>query len=538
MNKNRLLAILPIFFLVSCSPSRAAKVDDVTNLKAAGINNGVVLKWNAVENADRYLIYKGNELYRETDNNFFTINFLDENEQYHLGVAAKNKNSVSKITYIDASPDAENDYDPFIDDLNTGLERLIGQSKINTFLNMGDVNTSSTNLYRFNNVINNMKNGVSQTIAYIGGSITVGEKSVAVDDNNHQKGYAYYSYKWLAEHYDRDNNSKFINASISGTDTCIATVRLEKDVLQYNPNLVFVEFVANNSGSSFDMRTYESLVRRILLQENNPAVILLFSGVDYSSSNQEGYARPIGNYYNIPMYSNLNALTSICENISQSRTDTIFSRYTEDGVHPTDQGHKLYAKGLVSVLKKLINQNKDDTSYAVPENPWREGYDCFVNLTYINNNTNTSYIQSTGSFVASDTSHRVLKDTADVEAFQNGWKKTDKNSNNSFVIKVRCKSFFIIYFAGNPEVPGDPEGTINASIQNDNVASDKLTLSWAANKTQKQSTLTSINDNGKGWGNPCCIIMLDKDVSDDYTLSIKMNANNETATLLAFGFVA
>ena len=540
MNKKHLLILLPLLLLASCgannNSSNNSKSEAITGLKATGIDSGIVLNWKAADNADSYVIYNGDEIYRETDNNFFTVNFLDNASTYHLGVAAKFNDTISDVVYLDAKPEAGKDYDPFIEDLNTSLEKRIGNSKINTFLQTSNANSNNTNVYRLKNVINKMQNGESQTIAYIGGSITVGETAKALDDNNHQKGYAYYSYKWLQEHYDKNNNSKFINASISGTDTCIATVRLEQDVLVNKPNLVFVEFCANNSTSLFDMKTYESLIRRILEQDNNPAVVTLFSAVDYGGTNQNSYARPIGDYYHLPMYSCLNGMEAICENISQSRTDSIFKFFTDDGVHPNDQGHKLYAKGLVYNLKNLINSDKDDTSYEIPNNPWREGYDCYTNLTYVNNKTNNNIITNLGSFVASDTSHRVLKDTADVVAYQNGWKKTAKDANEAMVIKVKCKSFFIIYFAGNPEVPGDPEGTFVASYQNDNDASDKGSLNWLANKTQKQSDLKTINDNGKGWGNPCCIILMDNDVANDYTINIKMANTSETGTLLAFGY--
>ena len=537
MNRKHFL-ILPLLLLASCggNNSNNAKSEAVTDLKATGIDSGIVLNWKAADNADSYVIYNGDETYRETDNNFFTLNFLDNETTYHLGVATKYKNKVSDIVYLDAKPEAGKDYDPFIEDLNTSLEKRIGESKIKTFFQTSNANNNNTNVYRLKNVINKMQNGESQTIAYIGGSITVGETAKALDNNNHQKGYAYYSYKWLQEHYDKNNNSKFINASISGTDTCIATVRLEQDVLVNKPNLVFVEFCANNSTSLFDMKTYESLIRRILEQDNNPAVVTLFSAVDYGGTNQNTYARPIGDYYHLPMYSCLNGMEAICGNISQSRTDSIFKFFTDDGVHPNDQGHKLYAKGLVYNLKNLINSDKDDTSYEIPNEPWREGYDCYTNLTYVNNKTNNTIITNLGSFAASDTSHRVLKDTADVVAYQNGWKKTSKTDNEAMVIKVKCKSFFIIYFAGNPEVPGDPEGTFIASYQNDNDTNDKGSLNWQANKTQKQSDLKTINDNGKGWGNPCCIILMDNNIANDYTVNIKMANANETGTLLAFGY--
>lgn len=536
-NKKYVLALLPLLLLVSCDKgTNENQISAIDNLKSTGIDEGVVLSWKSDDNALSYVIYQDENKVGETDNNFYTIHNLNNNQNYNLGVQAKYASTVSKISYISSKPEAGKDYDPFIDDLNTGLEKRIGNSKIKEMLEAGDVNTSATNISRFKKVINKMKGGESQTIAYIGGSITVGEKATAFDNKNHQKGYAYYSYSWLKEHYDKNKNSLFINASISGTDSSIATVRLEKDVLQYNPDLVFVEFCANNGSSIFDKKTYESLIRRILLQDNNPAVVLLFSAVDYAINNQDGYMKPMGDYYHLPMFSCLNALKKICGNIDQDLSDPIYKFFSADGVHPNDQGHKLYAKNLVYVLKKIINSELNEESYVVPTNPWSEGYDCFVNFNFVNNQTNSNSVKSLGSFEAKDTSCRVLKDTADVEAFQNGWVKSSRNSNDALVFEVTCKNFFIIYLAGNPDISGDPEGKMIASYQNKDNTADNGSLKWDVGRTQKQTRLETIVDNGHGWQNPCCIILFDNVVNATYTISIKMENISDLGTVLAVGY--
>lgn len=550
MKKLVALTIAPLLFaLPKCSFLKKDNENEenktsISEIGAYTYNEGVTLYWNDVSDATKYVVYQNDSKIRETDVNYTVIHNLTNGTEYKFDVEVIKGTTSDKKISIKATPSIDGEEkDPFIDLLNTPLEKQIGSTQIKLMRGAGNLNNvsqnpnASPNLYRFKRVLDAMKSGTSQTIGYIGGSITVGETAKALDSKNHQKGYAYYTYNWLKENYDKNRNSKFINASISGTDTCIASVRIEKDLLQYNPDLVFFEFCANNSTSIFDQKTYESLIRRILNQPNSPAVILLFSATNYSQYNQDSYMLPMGNYYHLPMFSMVNAMISVCGSSSNLTTsDPIFGKFSDDATHPNDQGHKLYAKLIVSTLRGLYNQDSTETSYEVPTAPWHAGYDCYENFTYVNNELNNSIISTTGSFIASNTSERVLKDTADVEAFQKGWKKTSQNGNSAMEITVTCKSFFIIYLAGNDYVPNDPKGKMIASYQNKNVTSDKGSLTWESNRTQKQGAIATVNDNGNGWDNPCCMILLDNEAAATYDISISMENNQGIGTILALGY--
>ena len=54
--------------------------------------------------------------------------------------------------------------------------------------------------------------------------------------------------------------------------------------------------------------------------------------------------------------------------------------------------------------------------------------------------------------------------------------------------------------------------------------------------TGKQSSLTNVVNNGNGWENPCCMILIDNDASATYNISIKMENAADTGILLAFGY--
>ena len=540
MNRQLSFFTLTLAILLSSCGGKAEpeiNPEGVANLSATGVNQGIALTWKADEGASSYVIYNGDKAVAETENTFFTLSFLNNNQSYKVGVAAKKEDKVSNVTYIFATPNEEKDYDPFLEDLNTGLEKRIGESKIKKMFTAGNINNDVTNIERYKLVLDKMANGISQTIAYIGGSITVGEKAIVVDKNNHQKGYAYHSYNWLKEHYDKNQNSKFINASISGTDSSIATVRLEKDVLVNKPNLVFLEFAGNNGTTEFDKKTYESLIRRILTQEQKPAVILLFSAANYVQS-QVNYMQPMGSYYHLPMFSMLGAMNQVVSTYDKS--DPVFKYFIssdpDDIVHPNAQGHILYAKTLCYTLKQLYKSQYSQSEYVTPSKPSQNRYDDYVDFTYVNNEYNNEIISSLGSFEAKETSHRVLKDTADVFAFQKGWKKLNGNANEPMQIHVTCRNFFIIYMAGNPAINGDPKGKMIASYVDSSDPNKKGSLSWESDRTCKQANISTVIDNGNGWDNPCAMILLDNEESATYDISIKMENASNLGTILAFGY--
>ncbi len=515
--------------------------ESVTSLEAHPIDSGMVLTWGASELASVYEVYMNDELKDTVSTTYATIEHLTNGTTYSFSVVAKNASGESDPVSVNAAPVEGGTYDNFIEGLNTTLEELIGKTGIAKMFGAGEEYANIANNYRLKRVIDKMKNGEETTIAYMGGSITVGENASLKDEDSHQKGYAYYSYEWLRRTYDKENKSEFINASISGTGSEIGIVRAQEDVLDHSPDLIFIEFAANNGSTDLYKQTYESLIRKCLTLENNPAVILLFSCTYYSLNGAETYMSQIGNHYALPMYTFNKALRSICTpyNNKQDKTgDEIWNAFSDDGTHPNDNGHQLYAKGLCYFLRNLITRDSDEEP-TLPDDPSKPGYDKYQSLEYYNNKNSSAVVKSLGSFVAADTATPSTSLQSDVTAFQNGWKKTDTTSNEAMSIEVSAKNFILIYEAGNSSVSGDPKGNIIVSYVNKNDASDAGELTWDVSKTAKQekSGSTEITDqSSNGWENPVGILIFDKDVVDTYVITIKMENNAGICTIMAFGY--
>jgi hypothetical protein len=71
----------------------------------------------------------------------------------------------------------------------------------------------------------------------------------------------------------------FRDAAIGGTSSQLGVFRLDRDVLRHKPDLVFLDFSANdgiNDATPETLASYESLMRRIITEARAPLVQVIF----------------------------------------------------------------------------------------------------------------------------------------------------------------------------------------------------------------------------------------------------------------------
>ena len=516
----------------------------VEGLTVNPIDSGVVLEWAGVKSANRYIVYQDGVEIGDTASTQYTIEGLVNGVDHTFGVVARNASGVSTmVTQVGHAVEGAT-YDTFINGLNTALEQKIGDETLSTMFQGGCTYIDSANNERLKAKLAKMQNGEATKVAFMGGSITVGETATQRDENNHAKGYAYYTYQWLKKNFDVQNKSKFINGSISGTGTEIGIVRAQKDILNHNPDIIFIEFAGNNGTSNFYKQTFESLVRKCLKLESNPAIVLVFSATTYSGG-AENYMSTIGAHYQLPMFTMDKAFKAFCEkdkygNISKS--DPIFAAFSNDGTHPNDEGHQLYAKLLAKFLKELYKKSTDTAIPAIPAVS-AAGYDKYEDLVSVDNTNGSSIITDYGSFAATNTATPSTSKQSDVTAFQQGWKKTSTTENDAMEISVNAKNFIVIYEAGNPKVANDPTGKIVVSYVNQADPSDHGELVWDLDRTCQQKNNNNLADityqeDKYGWQNPVGILIFDKENAANYSISISTQDVTGICTIMAFGYTA
>lgn len=343
------------------------------------------------------------------------------------------------------------------------------------------------NNYRLKKVIEKARNGEDVTLAYIGGSITEGYNAGTKDN------YVKLSYEFFADTYGSRDAVHMVNAGLSGTPSTLGLIRSERDIFSYKPDIVFIEFAVNDSQSGMDPVCFENLVAKALMQEQEPAVVLLYSVIKSGYTCQNQMAITAFNY-KLPGISVKNA---IGPEIEEGRMN--WEDWSNDESHPNGFGQKLYSEFIINLFKTVDIASADEP-IGLPDR-FLSGYD-FTGMQMFDK-TNT-IITETGSFL----------EQSGHAAFPNGWVKRQGTGNEGIKLTITAKSFFVVYKEVNNDTYGRAEVYVDGEL--------------ATNMAGKTSS---------GWNNPVAAFVFAEDASAEHTIEIRMAQGEEDKAfdLLAFG---
>jgi lysophospholipase L1-like esterase len=154
----------------------------------------------------------------------------------------------------------------------------------------------------------------------------------------------------------------FWDAAIGGTGSQLGVFRFERDVLSRNPDLVFLDFSANDdihSDNPETLASYESLVRRIIVDTKAPCVQVIFPFMwNVQSGTLDGMKRrnahlAIAGAYGCPVG---DAIALGQQRVKAGET-TLEKLWPFDGVHPGDAGYVLFADAAWTALQDGIAKN-------------------------------------------------------------------------------------------------------------------------------------------------------------------------------------
>ncbi len=264
------------------------------------------------------------------------------------------------------------------------------------------------------------RRGEDICVAFIGGSITEGYSSTS-----HDRCYAKLIHDWWADSFP-DSNVRYVNAGIGGTCSDYGAARVEKDVLVHRPDVVFVDFSVNDEANEFYFETYEGLIRRLLLSDSHPAVVLIhFVQYDSGVSAQEWHL-DIGRHYALPCISLKDSLyMQIHDGVLKAST------ITADMLHPNDEGHRLIASLVTEFLEQVRAEAADeDYIFSVPAPLSRNAWEGAVRLQHADTDAALCGFE---------------KDTKEKEYasdhFRGGW--YGKKAGDEIVFKVNCSEIAV-----------------------------------------------------------------------------------------------
>lgn len=155
-------------------------------------------------------------------------------------------------------------------------------------------------------------------------------------------------------------DSTFKNAGVGGTGSQYAWMRLYKDVMTFDPDVVFVEFAVNDSTVSTTNQYMESIVRNLNKMPNPPVIIFTELPVNDLSSNDYSVSehKKLAKAYGIPLFNVRDYVKS------RYNTDSSFASEWDgdvyfgaaDRTHPSTAGGALYGSYITTLMEH--NSNK------------------------------------------------------------------------------------------------------------------------------------------------------------------------------------
>lgn len=211
---------------------------------------------------------------------------------------------------------------------------------------------------RVQRVLAKARRGEPVTVAVIGGSITAGAVASSPDKN-----YGGQLARWWRETFPKAK-IEFVNAGIGATGSNYGALRAQRDLLDRRPDFVVVEYGVNDPNTQAWAETLEGLVRQILKQPQQPAVVLMFMMHRTGENAQEWHGK-VGRHYGLPMFSLRDA---VWPEIAANRMK--WEDVEGDVVHPNDRGHA-YAASFISerLAAMLKDLPADDRLPPIPPTP-------------------------------------------------------------------------------------------------------------------------------------------------------------------------
>ena len=239
-------------------------------------------------------------------------------------------------------PAVQGDWDNYVETATPAMQKFYS----NAIQQMG-------NTARLREKIAMAQRGENVTVAYLGGSITEG---VGMSETC----YAKRSFNYFAQTFGTGSNVSYVNAGMSGTSSVVGLMRAQRDILDKNPDVIFLEFSVNDHPEEIYKKGYESLVKKCLTQENAPAVILIINRAKGGYSMQEQMSA-IGRNYDVPVISMDDALTAAFADGTLTA-----DHYFSDEYHPHAEGSALIADSIAYYYRQALKTEHADASYTVP----------------------------------------------------------------------------------------------------------------------------------------------------------------------------
>ena len=207
--------------------------------------------------------------------------------------------------------------------------------------------------------------GAELNVVFLGGSLTWG----AMASNPEMTSARALVGQYLVSRYPK-SAVHLIDAAIGGTGSELGLFRIERDVLRYKPDLVFVDCTVNDGIFQDDVEhlyTYETILRK-LIQCGVPTMQVLF-GVR-NSFHKETTPRKrrrqhlaLNKYYHLGLG---DVYPEMFNALRQGKITLSKAYQGKESTHPDDLGYAVFADAIIKGYESAV---KNNLRPILPQNP-------------------------------------------------------------------------------------------------------------------------------------------------------------------------
>ena len=198
------------------------------------------------------------------------------------------------------------------------------------------------------------KRGERLTVVFFGASLTWGANA----SDQAVTSYRAVVQEMLEAQYPK-GHFKCYDAAIGGTGSQLGAFRVERDVLRHKPDLVFLDFSANDdiySDSPEALASYEAILRRIIVEAHAPVLPVIFPFEwNTKSADLDNMKRRTAHLALAKAYGTTagDAIQLSIERVKAGK-NTMTELWPYDGVHPGDAGYHLFAEAAFAGFQHAV----------------------------------------------------------------------------------------------------------------------------------------------------------------------------------------
>jgi lysophospholipase L1-like esterase len=200
--------------------------------------------------------------------------------------------------------------------------------------------------------------GERLSVVFFGASLTWGANATDQAHTSYRARVA----EMLEAHYPAAH-FRYHDGAIGGTGSQLGVFRLDRDCLRWKPDLVFLDFSANDdiySDNPESSASYEAIVRRLVDEAKVPVVQVLFpfkwniKRSDLPGMKRRDIHYGISKAYNTGIG---DAIELIIDRVEAGKT-TVDRVWNTDGVHPGDEGYVMFAEAAWQGFEQAVAEKR------------------------------------------------------------------------------------------------------------------------------------------------------------------------------------